>query len=118
MKDKNWVLLLCVFGMLAGCSSDENSAGEEIKEIKEAVLAGLVDPTSAQFEEEVRYFLGRSGACIKVNAKNRMGGYTGRKNASVLRLKSGNWQMLRLEDRCIYEHMTTEQMEELLYATE
>jgi hypothetical protein len=44
--------------------------------VTKRVLGALVDPDSAKFND-VRYFPKTGAGCGLVNAKNRMGGYTG-----------------------------------------
>src|SRR5665647_763055 len=49
---------------------------EPVAKIERTIRAGLVDPDSARFDDV--HFYRKSGAgCGRVNAKNRMGGYTG-----------------------------------------
>lgn len=70
---------------LAGCNSSERAA-------KAAVLEELKDPDSAKWGE---FTLSKEGkwACLGVNAKNSMGGYTGeQQNALQKDKKTGEWQ--------------------------
>lgn len=48
---------------------------KEIQDLRLPIISNLVDPESAQFRDEIR--IGKSVLCGEVNAKNRMGGYTG-----------------------------------------
>jgi len=57
--------------------------------VKEAVKDRLIDPQSAQFGA-ITFSTSGSEACAEVNAKNRMGGYTGRKQVQLRKLK-GQW---------------------------
>lgn len=63
--------------MLAAC-------GEE-SDVKKAVSATLIDPDSAKYGEFTK--VGDNGACITVNAKNRLGGYTGNSEAFLIKIK-------------------------------
>jgi uncharacterized lipoprotein YajG len=81
-------ILMCVLA-LAGCS--KRSAIEDV------VRENLIDPDSAQFGEIVEY-TGRDGdaeACVMVNSKNRMGGYTGESVVVVQKDADGNWEFQR-----------------------
>lgn len=70
------ILTLALIGILttsAGADSDIDKA-------KQSVTAILIDPSSAQFDgiRVIDHEFGRF-VCGLVNARNRMGGYTGRK---------------------------------------
>jgi hypothetical protein len=77
------VMAACI--ALMGCS-DSTAA-------KDAVLETLIDPESARFGE---ISFSRSGklACVEVNAKNRMGGYTGDNQVVVAELDDGKWAVV------------------------
>lgn len=62
--------------LLAGCDGKSSAAHD-------AVRAVLIDPDSAQFDGEVASKT-EGGTCGFVNAKNRMGGYSGRAPFLVL----------------------------------
>lgn len=63
-----------VFASLVGCGNGEQA---EIEQAKEIVIKNLIDPSSAKFGQ-IKVF--RSGVvCGEVNAKNRLGGFTGTK---------------------------------------
>ena len=70
------LILIAGFGLLAGCS-DKGAVEEAVKDI-------LNDPDSARFGEItiVDTADGRK-ACATINAKNRMGGYTGDKQMTL-----------------------------------
>ena len=75
------VALLLLLG-LASCTD---------KAVKDAVRDDLVDPDSAQFGR-VSFNDDRTWACVEVNAKNRMGGYTGEVQ-TVLQKEGGHWRV-------------------------
>lgn len=80
--------------LLAGCGGSEAEA-------KKAVLANLIDPDSAKFGKFTQ--VGEDRACMTVNAKNSMGGYTGDKQA-LLKKVDGKWETYFMDfshDRCI-----------------
>jgi hypothetical protein len=62
---------------------------------RKAVLAELNDPDSAKFGEFDRY--DENNVCIKVNAKNHLGGYTGWQTAFV-RKTDGQWEVIGISD--------------------
>lgn len=72
MKFKSTAIAVLAIGLFAAC---ERLPGE-INEAKREVRRILIDPDSAKFESV--YINKKSGAvCGYVNARNRMGGYTG-----------------------------------------
>jgi hypothetical protein len=87
------IVLISVAG--TGCGFFDES------QVKQAVRERLIDPDSAKFGD----FVQQDGrACIAVNAKNSMGGYTGHK---VMRLEKtdGNWSVIKTDDdsrSCVY----------------
>lgn len=62
--------------LLSACSSNESDA-------RKAVLEHLTDPDSAKFGQFT--LINDHGACLAVNAKNKMGGYTGEQQAILMR---------------------------------
>jgi hypothetical protein len=72
--------LLCLPLLLSACS--ERSGAEE------AVREGLKDPDSAKFGE-FYYNAATKKACLTVNAKNSMGGYTGNQEAELKKGEDG-----------------------------
>ncbi len=74
--------------LLVGCGGSEAEA-------KKAVLANLKDPDSAKFGKFTQ--VGESLACLTVNAKNSMGGYTGDKQA-FLKKEDGKWAFYFTQD--------------------
>lgn len=66
------MIVLAALAMLGGC-------GEE-KAAQKAVLEVLKDPDSAKFGE-FQYNAETKRACLGVNSKNSMGGYTGEQQA-------------------------------------
>lgn len=53
----------------------------------------MVDPESARFGE-VTFSDNDKLACVEVNAKNRMGGYTGDSQIVVAELDGGKWAVV------------------------
>lgn len=94
--------LLLVIG-LTGCSkmaenmevftSNFKSNSEE-SVAQKAVLGRLKDPDSAKFGKFT--VAGKKGACLTVNARNSMGGYTGSQQAFLLR-KGSTWEVVTVE---------------------
>jgi hypothetical protein len=74
--------------LLAACGGSESEA-------KKAVLANLKDPDSAKFGKFTQ--VGENLACMTVNAKNSMGGYTGDKQA-FLKKVDGKWAFYFTQD--------------------
>ena len=62
--------------LISACSNPESDA-------KNAVLNRLSDPDSAKFGEFT--LVNEHGACLGVNARNKMGGYTGEQQAILIR---------------------------------
>jgi hypothetical protein len=85
---KRSIALLCGALTLAACGENSN--------IEEAVRENLIDPDSAKFGEIVRYTDKDDDemACVMVNAKNRMGGYTGESIVTAIRNDKGEWRAL------------------------
>jgi hypothetical protein len=76
------IIVLAALAMLGGC-------GEE-KAAQQAVLEVLKDPDSAKFGE-FYYNSDTKKACLGVNAKNAMGGYTGEEQAFLDETEKG-WE--------------------------
>jgi hypothetical protein len=62
---------------------------------RDAVLAYVDDPDSTKFGEFDRY--GDNNVCLKVNSKNRLGGYSGWQTAFV-RKTNGQWEVIGISD--------------------
>ncbi|WP_057884189.1 hypothetical protein [Tsuneonella troitsensis] len=79
-------LLAIVATILVGCSNRST--------IESDIREGLIDPESARFGELIEYTddEGDQLACIMVNAKNRMGGYTGEKMMLAVKGEDGKWR--------------------------
>lgn len=109
---KKLILTLIVFLFTVGCAALFIPPDEEIAKadygsypsnyeeiVKKHVTDYLLDPESAKFsnwKEPRKGWVRKSGSwhygykvCVYVNAKNRMGGYTGRKLTYVL-IRNGN----------------------------
>ncbi len=80
------VVLGCL--LLAACGGNEAEA-------KKAVLENLKDPDSAKFGKFTQ--INEELACMTVNAKNSMGGYTGDKQA-FLKKEKGKWEVYSIKD--------------------
>lgn len=86
--------------LISACSNPESDA-------KNAVLNRLSDPDSAKFGEFT--LVNEHGACLGVNARNKMGGYTGEQQAILIRgdQDRGNaeWEVTELSklshEKCI-----------------
>lgn len=63
--------------ILSGCGSAESDA-------RKAVLGSLKDPDSAKFGKFSQ--ANEESACLTVNARNAMGGYTGDQQATLIKL--------------------------------
>lgn len=86
--------------LLSACSNAESDA-------KQAVLSQLKDPNSAKFGKFT--LVNKYGACLTVNARNSMGGYTGVKQAMLVKsakFGSEEWQVVDFSElshpKCIY----------------
>lgn len=76
-----FILVLTV--ILSSCSEDK------VRLAQETVRGTLVDPGSAQFQK-VEIFRGGDVVCGEVNAKNRLGGYVGRRGFVV---RTRDWRV-------------------------
>lgn len=82
------LVALALLTSLAGCNSAQRGA-------EEAVRQNLKDPDSAKFGEF--YYNEKTGrACLAVNAKNAMGGYTGERHA-LLVTDGDEWAVASME---------------------
>lgn len=75
--------------LLAACVGAKSEA-------KNAVLKELKDPDSAKFGEFTQP--NQSVACLTVNSRNAMGGYTGDQQAIVMQDRKGRWSVLDFRD--------------------
>lgn len=86
---KHTAAIFCCF-VLSGC-------GEE-SSVKKAVLNNLKDPDSAKFGD---FTLSKNGeipvACLAVNARNSMGGYTGYQQAALVK-SHGEWTVSSISE--------------------
>ncbi len=80
---------------MSGCS-DNLMSKEKVEEgkMQAAVLASLKDPDSAKFGKMTR--IKDKGACLTVNAKNALGGYTGDQQAYLMKTES-KWEVFQIE---------------------
>ena len=70
--------LVVVCLLVTGCGNGAAVNEAAIREAQEAVSSDLIDPMSATFTDVTATETG-SAVCGYVNAKNRLGGYTGKK---------------------------------------
>jgi hypothetical protein len=84
-----FILMSLVLVLISGCGDSS--------EIKKLVRDRLIDPDSAKFGE---LLLGnkKSWACIEVNSKNRMGGYSGTAVARLQKYGHG-WEVEGIDER-------------------
>lgn len=74
--------------LLAACGGAEYDA-------KKAVLGSLKDPDSAKFGKFTQ--VNEKSACLTVNARNSMGGYTGDQQASLIKQENA-WVVLDIDE--------------------
>lgn len=79
---------------LAGCFGPSEEEKTQAL-VQAAIRARLKDPASAQFGAIT--VVAPNRACQTVNARNGFGGYTGDKQAFVMKL-DGNWHALKIEE--------------------
>ena len=94
MPKRNLIGFACVLLLVACGGGDEAAA-------KKAVLGRLKDPASAKFGKFS--LAGKKGACLTVNAKNSMGGYTGDQQAYLLKEGENSWFVIDLDPRVGHE---------------
>lgn len=82
------IILLVLMSFLAGCNSEE-------KNVTNAVKNSLIDQDSAKFKG-FQINKTETKACILVNAKNRMGGYTGFSVAELEKINS-KWNITSMD---------------------
>lgn len=86
------VVVIALLGIsLSGCGFGQFA--EEGK-IQEAVRVSLKDPDSAKFGKLTQ--VNKSRACLTVNAKNALGGYTG-DQVAYLAKSENKWVVLQIE---------------------
>ncbi|MCK9246928.1 MAG: hypothetical protein M0P11_08265 [Anaerolineaceae bacterium] len=102
------LLTILVATSLVACSGSESSA-------QNAVAAQLKDPDSAKFGKFTKF--GGDLACLGVNARNSMGGYSGMQQALLMKLGSG-WDVIAINDishqQCIDIPSTNKRLMEVL----
>lgn len=77
-----------MIALLSACGGAESEA-------KNAVLKSLKDPDSAKFGKFTN--VDDKVACLTVNARNSMGGYTGDQQASLIK-QEGKWIVVSIDD--------------------
>lgn len=77
---------------------------EEADVLKRAVVSALKDPDSARFGGRI-VLVNYNYACVEVNAKNSLGGYTGFQQAALAKVDENNWGVLKIanlsRDQCV-----------------
>lgn len=98
------VIALMIISM-SGCG-DNLGLGPFTEEgkMQAAVIASLNDPDSAKFGKMTQ--VDESNACLTVNAKNAMGGYTGDQQAYLTKSKS-KWTVLQINGDLDHEGCIT-----------
>ena len=88
------VIAIMALSMI-GCG-DNLISKEKVEEgkMQEAVLSSLKDPDSAKFGKMTR--VKDKGACLTVNAKNALGGYTGDQQAYLMKTEN-KWEVFQIE---------------------
>lgn len=95
MGQTKFVAVVCGCLLLTACGGSESEA-------RKAVLANLKDPDSAKFGKFTQ--MNEKSACLTVNARNSMGGYTGDQQASLIKYSdSKGWEVLGIDK---YSHET------------
>jgi len=84
---KNMPLLAVIALLLTACGGAESEA-------KKAVLGSLKDPDSAKFGKFTQ--VNEKSACLTVNARNSMGGYTGDQQAWLIKQENA-WVVLDID---------------------
>lgn len=107
MNKKTLLCILATTGLVA-CSGSESSA-------RKVVAEQLMDPDSAKFGEFTEF--GGDLACLGVNAKNSMGGYSGMQQALLMKNSDG-WNVIIVNDishkQCIEITSNNRTLKELL----
>ncbi|HOY86834.1 MAG: hypothetical protein V9G21_04380 [Methylotenera sp.] len=86
-----FAVLLLIILCMSGCG--ENS------KITEVIRASLIDPDSAKFG---KISINENRACVNVNSKNTLGGYTGNQIAHMQKYHN-EWKVLLISDSLSYE---------------
>jgi hypothetical protein len=87
-KNKPHILAGIISLLIIACSTAESDG-------KKLVLQVLKDPDSAKFGKFTK--IEDKVACLTVNAKNSMGGYTGNKQVSLVK-NDGKWSVVTITD--------------------
>lgn len=89
--------VLCCLPFLIPEVKAENISQKDIAQAKATVRASLKDPDSAKFGKFIS--VGKNGACLAVNARNSLGGYTGNQQAYLKRNAADEkWTVLDIQD--------------------
>lgn len=87
-------LSVCAALLLAACGGAESDS-------KRAVLGRLKDPDSAKFGKFTQ--VNGKHACLTVNARNSMGGYTGDQQARLIKHDKG-WEVVVIDEMPGHEY--------------
>lgn len=81
---------------VSGCGDNSVSLGQVTDEgkMQAAVLASLKDPDSAKFGKMT--LVNERKACLTVNAKNALGGYTGDQQAYLMK-SDDKWEVFQID---------------------
>ena len=94
MANKIALAILAAGGLIAGAvwlsANNVSQLVDPYSSVKAVVKEPLVDPNSAQFKNISKSSI---GYCGEVNAKNRMGGYTGFKRFHAFQSVDGSWNV-------------------------
>lgn len=105
---RNRVGLLLISIAISGCGLADSRLEARARSM---VVEKLSDPNSALFSKVVvvpdRFVKGTKNVCGYINAKNALGGYTGKKRFYVSQVASGDWDVSVDEgtprDRCLFD---------------
>ena len=97
------VTLLCLSAVACGPSERERTE----QAAQEAVRASMLDPRSAIFGE-LSFTASGNSACVTVNGKNTLGGYTGNQQAIVRKnLQTGTWRFTAIAEHLSHTECMT-----------
>ena len=88
-KKTSYSIAVCISLALVACGGAESEA-------KKAVLERLKDPDSAKFGKFTN--IKDKAACLTVNARNSLGGYTGDQQAMLLKVEKG-WRVVYIDNK-------------------
>jgi hypothetical protein len=96
MKTKFFVFTTSVL-ILSGCTVTplpplqlSKPSAEEQLIFKEIITSSLIDPESAKFKDPM-VIVNNRAACIEINSKNSLGGYTGFQSFELAKFNDRGW---------------------------